>query len=430
MPTRANTRCTCHWSRTFLVVLGLGGWLAPGGVRADIDDDISRALQLTCRYADYGSLQLTSVSLAPAAGDGGDVPGTWTFQRGDQGSDKTFLVRNGQAAECVFPGGARVRAKVGAGSVRPFGPCGADPNVFVSLWVNQRKVASKTDFAGRCRDDTEQPRVSFDLKALPDWSIRKCHTRRGQPAGGESSGSPTPASEGDLTVCVDYPEVSRFPIDEVEYPPAGAATRRAGDLDVLTDEHEVCAPARMAMISGGLPVTPRPGALAVPAWGPPTTDLPAELEGSEESVFDFDNDGAPDRVFRRELMTGYLFGTVLLVQPGHASSQRPARGPTSEARARLLPCQWDPNRHPLRDCPLFSQLADEAGFAVKDSRNGQTVWFRSRYTLLHPFFYKGSTFVEAISTSEIGSKNHLAVLKPHAEGFETSCLFRRIEENF
>jgi hypothetical protein len=61
--------------------------------------------------------------------------------------------------------------------------------------------------------------------------------------------------------------------------------------------------------------------LSRPNWNKTSVELPEELVDCDESIFDFNNDGKLDRVFRRRYVSGYMYGSVLLVQPGRSSSE-------------------------------------------------------------------------------------------------------------
>ena len=58
-----------------------------------------------------------------------------------------------------------------------------------------------------------------------------------------------------------------------------------------------------------------------PSAESPSVELPKELAGSGETIFDFNNDGKLDRVFCRNFGNSYMGGAVLLVQPGRSSSE-------------------------------------------------------------------------------------------------------------
>jgi len=58
-----------------------------------------------------------------------------------------------------------------------------------------------------------------------------------------------------------------------------------------------------------------------------------------ESVFDFDNDGKPDRVFIRDFQSNYMDGSVLLVQYGRSASELDVSDSPMEEASGFFPCQ-------------------------------------------------------------------------------------------
>ncbi|MCZ7655146.1 MAG: hypothetical protein M5R42_14090 [Rhodocyclaceae bacterium] len=185
---------------------------------AEFDDDITRSLTVQCNYSDYKTFQFETVLVEGTKKGTGDVASIKTFQRGEKSQNVTYIVKPGEVAECVFPSGNRVRAKVGAGTARPYGMCGGDPEVFGSVWVNRRKVASRVWFwAGHCREENGNPDVSFKFSGYRNPSVQKCHSERANEPEASDNGSRS-KSKQPVSVCVDFPEISRFPRDELEYP--------------------------------------------------------------------------------------------------------------------------------------------------------------------------------------------------------------------
>jgi hypothetical protein len=170
--------------------------------------------------------------------------------------------------------------------------------------------------------------------------------------------------------------------------------------------------------------------LAPIGWHEASVNLPKELEGSREGIFDFDNDGKLDRVLERSFEANYMDGSVLLIQPGRSSSSLIVANPLIDKTSVFLPCQMDTARHDIRDCPPFSQKNDESGFSMKGRTGKDLVYFRTRYSTVTPFSFQGITYIGVRSTSE-ETENYVAVLKPLPNGkFQQQCPFRRVAENF
>jgi hypothetical protein len=402
-------------------------------------DDPSRALIMQCDYADDKTFQSESISISSQTSTlDTQSASVKAFKRGiKQKTVKPFLIKAEQFAECVYPSGNRVRVKVGEGGERPFGECGADPDVFMSVWVNKRKIASRVRFSGRCWDTIgrESHSVSFKIssyeKSVP--SIQKCHTAMQQEkiaSSAHKNGKQTKSKP--LSVCVDFPNISNFPRDFIEYPRKGVKLPKAGDILLLKGSDKVC-----KMVHNGLKEnfwtfehysTGVKIKLLRPNWSSTSVKLPEDLHGSEESSFDFDNDGKLDRVFLRTFTSGYMYGSVLLVQHGHSASELKVSTTPMDKNSSFLPCQMDSVPRKIMDCPPFPDSKGEGDFLVKGRTTKESVHFRGRYTTLTPFNFQNTSF---IGVSSISEDDYTAVLKPLPnKKFQQMCLFQRVAENF
>lgn len=411
--------------------------------KAVIDDkdeekaDITRALTMTCQYSDHKTFQLESVSIEQTTENKGTPAAVKKFKRGStQSENEIFIVHPGQFAECIYPSGTRVRAKVGKGSARPYGECGGDPEVFMSLWVNERKIASRVLFAGHCREEHGSPTVSFNISGPYNGvSVQKCHSARqgGSNLTPESNNTKKDASEP-LSVCVDFPDVSKYPKDFLEYPRQGAKPLKVGDIELLQGSDAVCHAVLDELEEDFYTFSNYPDQskikLSRPNWTTTAVELSNELAGSSESIFDFNNDGKLDRVFSRSFESTYMDGSVLLMQPGRSSSKLNVSDSPMDQNSIFLPCQMGKVRHNILDCPPFSQKNDEAGFSMRGRNEKEEVYFRVRYSSISPFSFHGVNFI-GVSTMSEDTQDFVAVLKPMPDGtFQKSCLLRRISENF
>mgnify|MGYP000483431144 CR=1 FL=1 len=414
---------------TVALVLPLLGVPYPAG--ADLDEDLLIALSVRCGYSDYKTFQIETTSLERTGDNVGKEAATKTFRRGEKSNEVTFIVKPGEVAECVFPSGNRVRAKVGEGSTR-YGMCGADPEVFFSVWVNKRKIASRVWFAGHCREENGNPDVGFEISGQTR-SIQKCHTVRPSQPGTDNTGSEL-KREKPLSVCVDFPEISRFPRDELEYPKPGKKLPAVGEIEILYGSHEICKAVVKELKADFSTFGNYPDQEVIkllrPTWSDASVDLPKEFAGSSESIFDFDNDGKLDRVFRRIYETNYMDGSGLLVQPGSSASALSVSDTPRDKNSRFFPCQMSSTRYEIGDCPGFSQKGDDAGFWMKGRPNKNSIYFLARYSTIAPFTFQGDNFI-GVGNKVENTKNFVAVLKPMPyRKFKQMCLFRRVPENF
>ena len=371
----------------------------------EVEEDSDPRLVLGCNYVEgrQGGVESTTIrSVRAKDRKAAEKAATVQFRKGTEGK-AAFAIDVGEAAECIYPSGRRVRVKVGVVMARGHGRCGADPQIFLSIWVDRRKIESREWFAGHCY---EGPLVSYELNR---WWVRKCKAMD--------------ASKVD--VCVSFPGIERFPVDLVEYPLPGKKRPALGEIEVVRGTHPVCAFARDAVrASWSNPfekyhpaAKPKPEAEDEDEEG--GADDESELRGASASRFDFDNDGKVDVVFERLYESTYMDGNVLLVKLA-----RPA-GVTW-----FLPCQLD-RRHPaMKSCPPFSQDYDEAGFGIRGSDADSVVYFRGRYTTATPFRYGKTTFLALTSSAE-DTLHWVSILKTRPGSKVNSiCLIRKVTENY
>lgn len=399
---------------------------------AEFDNDITRSLTIKCSYSDYKTFQFEQVSIKGTKGEGGEPASIKVFQKGVQSQDATYVVKPGEFAECVFPSGNRVRAKVGEGTAQPYGMCGGDPEVFSSIWVNKRKIASRIWFAGHCREDDGNQDVIFEFSSFPKVLVQKCHSKRDAEPG-TSDNSSKSGSRQPLSVCVDFPEILRFPRDELEYPHQNQKVPAVGEVELLTGSHEVCVATLEELRGNFNTFGSYQNQVAVklrrPDWGVPSVELPKELADSRESVFDFDNDGNIDRVIGLDFQGNYMDGSALLVQRGNSAKMLSVPILPMDKTSWFIPCQMSTSRYGIRDCPIFSQKGDDAGFWMRQ-KGKESVYFRARYSTVSPFSFNGESYIGVSSQSE-DTKNFVAVVKPTPnKGFQPMCLFRKVTENF
>lgn len=167
-----------------------------------------------------------------------------------------------------------------------------------------------------------------------------------------------------------------------------------------------------------------PGLSAL-TWEPTEAPL-GELNGAEEAVVDFDNDGKRDRVFMRSFEDRYMNGSVLLVQSGHSASVLQVGATPLEDNAWFIPCQLDARTLAVKECPPFSQNNDEAGLRVQGRTAKEQVFFRARYSAVTPFRFDNITYVLVTGQIETAAGTFGAVLKPLPDHqFATACVFQR-----
>ncbi|HEY4368695.1 MAG TPA: hypothetical protein VGN07_15780 [Steroidobacteraceae bacterium] len=377
-------------------------------LRAQDMDEPTAAVQLLCNYDDYGSYQarsatvLTSDSIAKTASSANVVRLSKDMGRAG------VSITSGNFAECIYPNGSSVRVKVGMGVARAYGMCGGDPPLFLSIWVNRRKLDSRVWFAGHCSEaGTLVYNVSQD-------SVEKCQ-----------SAKPADASKSDsesLHVCVPFPATERFEIDEVEYP--RGVMPPVGSIEIRSSKEAVCLAIKEKLTSNwdAFFGSEQPLAEGNLIFRESTAVFDPALRGSRESEFDFDNDGVANQVFSKQYENNYMHGSTLLIDPLMDAESTFTGG-------WFLPCQLDARSIPVTQCPPFVQAHDDAGFTVPNPGRGE-IYFPARYSHLTPLRFKNMTYLVVTSESE-DPREFVAVLKPHLDRtFDRTCLLRKIPENF
>jgi hypothetical protein len=335
-----------------------------------------------------------------------------------------YRVRAGKLAECIFPSGKRVRVKVGEDSPSWYGECGADPEIFASIWIDKKKVASREWFTGHCRERWSNPdvayRVLFTTGEKSSEFVNKCHTQQIEEKLTGSAKSKEP-----LSVCVEYPAISYFPRDYTEYPKAGQKPPKVGKLLKLSGTHPVCDETLKELKS-----TKGSRHFQHPVWTKTSVKLPENIRDSDQGIFDIDNDGRVDRVFHQSNSSHYAEGDTLLIQSGAFAPKSGFVDQVVNKSSWFIPCQMDETPHAINDCPGFSQKADESGAFLEGKTGQKDVFFHARYSVLSPFIFRGQSFIK-MESNFIDTKNFYAVVKPMPhKKFEQVCLFERVAENF
>jgi hypothetical protein len=385
---------------------------------SDQADDLDRSLTLECGASGFVSVAKTAstVGLLPA---GKKIFKEYSYKT----EGEKFLVKRSQLAECIYPGGGSVRVKVGEDRGNGHGMCGADNEVFFSVWINKRKIESMQWFSGHCHDDWKVPAPVFHAGFSSGSSIHleKCAV----------------SLEGDkekpISACIKYPDISRYPVDRIEYPAPGAPVYEVGAINVVQGKGALCDAARRAWLQGGddetntVMSTPE---FSMQPWQETTTRLDTSgVYVMGQADFDFDNDGVKERVFMIYSDSGYMSGSALVVS-GSASGAAPLElRSLSLNKAWIFPCQYAVPSASARDCPPFSQKHDGAGLSVAGVDAGDEA-LSIRYIDADSFSFGGSNYM-TIHGRVMAFHEYLLVLKPlPGKRYERSCLLEKRHGNF
>ena len=164
-----------------------------------------------------------------------------------------------------------------------------------------------------------------------------------------------------------------------------------------------------------------------PQWRDPDFMAPRELGDAEEADLDFYNDGKLSRVLINYNQGDYLSGSSLLVQHGRAADKLDlaVEAPLEDPDTWLIPCQLQGKRFPLRECPPFSHVNDDAGLTVSWANGSRHVHFLGRHADIALLRLNGTTFL-LVTGSTPEAQGYAVVLKPlPVRTFSTTCVLQR-----
>lgn len=391
-------------------------------VHASSSAGVGRSISIHCSFLN-GVIE--SVSVERRMREGSVAPTTILFSE-EKSKHQTYtsVLAPGDVAECIYPSGSRVRLKVGEGTARGYGQCGADPEVFLSLWVNQRKVASKLWFAGHCMENEDYSFRINKMGAQP--TIEKCHEVRELRGGENPPGTPAFVK---AEACIELPDISYYPVDPQEYQNGSARRVVEGDHTILKGDGPVCSHVEKALEGDREleflmipPITRH--TLKDIALGP-GAGINQNFELNAE--FDIDGDGNLDRLYKLESHSNYMNARSVLARLGASDSEFRSNAHVSP-ELWYLPCQLDAERPQLADCPPLSQKHDGAGIPMKWHQGD--VFFLARYTHMLPFLFDEAVYFLMSSESE-DSKDYSGVIRLIPDrSYASECLLQKATENF
>jgi hypothetical protein len=328
--------------------------------------------------------------------------------------------------ECVFSNGRTVKVRIGVGPAYPYGEGGADPDRWLSIWIDKKKVVSKFMYytywsCGR------EPKPKCDLYFEVDsQGYRLC---RGKQGGGHLCDTTTNNKFPNETDPLEYPE------NQAKRP----ATPGTIVIEYASDR-KFCE--RFLLNS----TTYKQGCRG----------CPFEFEGAEKinwnrdveeahrdlhphlwfTQIDIDNDGIADSVYRYYEDTHYRDGDVYFafMKGKRPPTDTSIKLPTLVATAsKIYPYSWTkcPESTPSTkfECPTI----DYGSYAFKHMRDDQsqkTPMFELRYLHMNLLRADGKTY---FTTSSMQAEwMHLqGVLRPEPDGSVTDmCYFNTVRQRY
>lgn len=334
-------------------------------------------------------------------------------------------VYSAKPKDCTMSNGRTVRVKLGLGPVYPYGMGGADPEKWLSVWIDKAKVLSKIDIG--CEEDGPcDTRV-----VVTNSGMSVCRKPAQVPFPSDQ-----PEQQGQKETCTltlnKYLKKKR---DILEYPRAGDPVPPAeGSFVTVYAKDQAFCRQFSAGSSESSTWGNRDSGVALPkaaAVVKSEGSLPYEYSGSYQRYsFDINNDGKTETVLGLHSRTHYRDGDVYFVLPGPISelpTESGKRKTDSEERyagvaVRILPQHWVSTKTP-------DPLEVQEPYRFKAS---VTAWwdsddhpmFETRYLYLMPFQFSGTTYF--LSWSQQADAQHwVFVLRPRPDySVEEACIFQ------
>jgi hypothetical protein len=321
--------------------------------------------------------------------------------------------------ECFISPGKQLRIKVSDGKAMPYGMCGGNPETWVSLWVDKRKLLSQYQVAGRCTT-TPASRIEISLHG-----IVLC-TKEADSFGEVLSNAKESCETMPAAILPEQ-------IDRTEYPTSQEKRQEAGTIVI---EH-----GKKAALCEGM-INRNQTQFGRPAW---TVDIPSDADSDlskeedhglydyaghfSKNRFDFYNDGDTEIVYGFHPANHAHDADIYFLSPGEEFDKKwpkisdadlwkssPYVFPNSLGNCQNHPCGKN----------------DEDGyFVLQDySEHGNHVAYRFRYLHVTPFVWQGTTYFLLTSLDSI-SEHISSVVKPmKRERPEEICIFRTVLGNF
>jgi len=147
------------------------------------------------------------------------------FTKDDLKPESLSIYRDG---ECVFTNKTKIRLRLGSDDAYPYGQCGAAPAMWFSLWVNKKKVLSRTVYNPTCNPGSILESV--------DISDKNITLNRYKTSGDFYS--------IDINTSVVQPETiivkNNLKVDTVEYPTDGKKIPAGTKILLYGDNNPIC----------------------------------------------------------------------------------------------------------------------------------------------------------------------------------------------
>jgi len=327
----------------------------------------------------------------------------------DPAMDQSFELQGASGpGDCHLTPEILLRAKVGEGRAMPYGMCGADPAIWLSIWVDQRRWLSGFRIAGNCAEE-----VLSKIMVTPD-GIQTCTW----PADSHDPETCTTKKAAELPADIDYNEFSAV---AGQNPPGTVKVEYAEDMELCN-----------AM------VTRQDNEFGQPDWqidvpkdakGKLFTDYQAGLYeysgGFTHDLFDIDNSGTPRMVYGFHPSNHANDADMYFLSPGVAVDQawpKISEKMLYEGSAYIFPLS-------------FGKCANHPCGPADDPEEGALgfrhypIEIRFRYLHETPFVWRGASYF-LLNSMDMDAEYLYAVLKPTPKGFDEICILNKVPEAY
>lgn len=315
---------------------------------------------------------------------------------------------------CVFSNGRKVLARVGYGSVRPYGMGGADPDKWISVWVDEKKIVHKQQYD--CGDEGVCNRYFI----VTDKGVERCTLDSNDNTLDKNiEFYDDPKRKCTVTLNTVFPEKT----DRLEYPKEGdPVPPEPGSIVVeFAKDNKFCSlflSDRFHFHSEGFPATPKDIKLIKFHY-----DVLYGTVGMRVSYsyFDADNDGEPEHVYRYTEGTNYRDADIYFIfedgkQPASESVINDFNVLLSSDNRVFPGKNIDDGYYELKHWPKKS-FVEVKGFGARYLHSG-------------PFIYQEKTYFSTYSMEE-ALMNINTVLMLNNDGTTTDmCYFRRVSNHY
>jgi hypothetical protein len=329
------------------------------------------------------------------------------------------VTNNIDYGECFMSTGKPVRVKMSSGDAMPYGMCGGDPEIWLSVWVDKRKWLSRHHIAGRC---TTNP---ISRIVISPTGMVVCSKKIDEPL------DTPPENVPETCKVIPKLQLARSR-DLAEYPIAATARAEPGSIVIEQGKDPILCKAM---------IREQRTEFGRAAW---FVELPPDADGNlaevedhglyeysghfSKNLFDIDNDGKPEVIYGFHPSNHAHDADIYFVSSGkELDAQWPLLSET--VLWKESPYVF-PNAHGRCQNHACGRQDEDGQLTLQSYSQGDRVSYRFRYLHVHPFIWQGSTYF-LLKSLDSTTRDISAVVKPVKDlKLEETCVFRTVVDNY